>query len=100
MKDKMIIKNARIYTSNEKQPWAQVAVIEDGKFTYVGTEKNTVTTVGIAEIIDLGGRLVLPGFIDSHTHIALSVMMDGDDDSFPMWDCKSKEEILKTLKSL
>ena len=95
MKEKTIIKNARIYTSNEKAPWASAAVIEDGKFTYVGNELPAID----ADFIDLGGRLVLPGLIDSHTHIALSVMMDGDEDSFPMWDCKSKAEILQKLKA-
>lgn len=95
----MIIKNARIYTSNEKQPWAEAAVVENGTFTYVGSEQDAAAVTRDAEIVDLGGRLVLPGLIDCHTHIALSVMMDGDDDSFPMWDCKSKTEVLETLKA-
>lgn len=56
------------------------------------------TETGGSRVCDLGGKLVLPGFIDSHTHIALSVMMDGDEDSFPMWDCRSKAEVLHRLK--
>lgn len=99
MKEKTIIKNARIYTSNERNPWAETAVIEEDKFTYVGSEKGVTAKVDDVASIDLGGRLMLPGFIDSHTHIALSVMMDGDEDSFPMWDCKSKTEILQNLKA-
>lgn len=99
MNEKMIIKNARIYTSNEKQPWAEAAIAENGKFTFVGSEQGAAAITDDAEVVDLGGRLVLPDFIDSHTHIALSVMMDGDDDSFPMWDCKSKAEVLEALKA-
>ena len=98
MKEKTVIRNARIYTSNEKAPWAQAAVIESGKFTYVGNEAALPHEADGLRSIDLGGRFVLPGFIDSHTHMALSVMMDGDDDSFPMWDCQSKAEVLQRLK--
>ena len=107
MREKTIIKNARIYTSDERQPWAETAVIEDGKFTYVGPSEGgpeEAYAFDSAEdktikVVDLGGRMMLPGFIDSHTHVALSVMMDGDDDSFPIWDCKSKSEILEQLKA-
>ena len=83
MTEKTVIRNARIYTSNERAPWANTAVLEDGKFTYVGNEATLPPEADGFRSIDLKGRLVLPGFIDSHTHMALSVMMDGDEDSFP-----------------
>ena len=65
----LIITGAKIYTSDEKQPWAEAIVIKDGKFIYVGEEagalkyesKNTRST-------DLKGRFVIPGIIDSHAH--------------------------------
>ena len=97
MKENTIIRNARIYTSNEEAPWADTAVIEGDKFTYVGNENNAPAEAKDFCSVDLGGRLVLPGFIDSHTHMALSVMMDGDENSFPIWDCRSKTEILRKL---
>jgi hypothetical protein len=65
----LIITGAKIFTSNEKQPWAESVAIKDGKFIYVGDEagalkyasKNTRST-------DLKGRFVIPGIIDSHAH--------------------------------
>ena len=97
MSEKTVIRNARIYTSNEQAPWADTAIIEGSKFTYVGNEAAAPAEADGSRTIDLKGKLVLPGFIDSHTHMALSVMMDGDEDSFPMWDCQSKAEILHRL---
>lgn len=120
MNVKTIIKNAKIYTSDEKQPWADSLVMENGKFIYVGNSKQAMTYAGktadgcedvsmgsetgskrecSAEIIDMDGKMILPTFIDAHTHIGLSVIMDGEDDSLPMWDCKSKQEILEKLRT-
>ncbi len=40
--------------------------IADGKITYVGASRPRPDT---AELIDVKGRAVLPGFVDSHTHL-------------------------------
>ena len=65
----VIVTNARIYTVNAKQPWAEALAIADDKILAIGSkktidsfrEKNT-------RVIDAHGRLVLPGFTDSHIH--------------------------------
>lgn len=41
---------------------------EDGVVTWVGPAASAVAPTG-AEIVDLGGRAVIPGFVDSHTHL-------------------------------
>lgn len=52
-------------------PGPATLVIEDGVITYAGTEKGAPTLHGFApeEVIDAGGNCVLPGFVDSHTHL-------------------------------
>ena len=97
MKADYILKNGRFYTGDAKMPNAEAVVIAGGKFIYVG---DFAGTKGYdAEIMDLEGRLVLPGLIDAHSHIGLSVMM-GDEDDSPMYDCKSKEEVLEKLRAM
>ena len=61
--------NGRIYTVDESQPWAEAVVIKDGEFVYVGDNEGAedFVTEGVS-ITDLGGRLVIPGIVDSHTH--------------------------------
>ena len=44
-------------------------LIRDGKIDIVGPSDEIEKKAGDAEIIDLGGRLVLPGFVDAHTHL-------------------------------
>lgn len=100
MTERIILKNGKIFTADEKNPWAEMIAIRDGFFEKVGenSEAGSLLEAG-TKVIDLKGRTVLPGFIDSHTHIGLSVMMGGEDDSMPIWDCKSKAEILSKLRS-
>ena len=64
-----IIARGRVYTGNSEQPWAQAVAIHDGKIIAVGDE-STVFKLRSAgtEIIEAGGHLVLPGFVDCHIH--------------------------------
>ena len=47
-------------------------LIRDGKIDIVGASDEIEVAAGDAEIIDLGGRLVLPGFVDAHTHLVFA----------------------------
>ena len=71
MKVDHIIKNAKIFTSNQNQLHATALVVKDGKFIYVGDETGLSEYEG--EITDLGGKFIMPGIIDSHVHITIPV---------------------------
>ena len=61
--------NARVYTVAEEAPWAEVVVTRDDTIIYVGDAEGASHLIGdFTEVHDLGGRLMLPGFIDSHAH--------------------------------
>ncbi|MEY2544518.1 MAG: imidazolonepropionase [Verrucomicrobiota bacterium] len=44
-------------------------LVRDGKIDAVGPSNEIERKAGDAEIVDVGGRLVLPGFVDAHTHL-------------------------------
>ena len=71
MKADQIIKNARIYTSDCKNPQATALAVKDGKFVYVGDESGLKDFEG--EVTDLGGKFIMPGIIDSHVHVTIPV---------------------------
>ncbi len=61
--------NGKIYTVNEKQPLVEAVVIQGNKILFVGTNDDYAKHVNNESvIIDLQGKLMLPGFIDNHTH--------------------------------
>ena len=67
----MIIKNAKIFTSDKSTPQATALVVKDGKFVYVGDEAGLAEYEG--EVTDMGGKFIIPGIIDSHMHITIPV---------------------------
>src|SRR5437016_2257127 len=61
----------RIFTAARVRPWAQAMVIRDDRFVAVGTEAQVERWTGRrTRRIDLHGRVVVPGFIDAHAHMA------------------------------
>jgi predicted amidohydrolase YtcJ len=64
----MIFHNGTIYTINAKFEKTEAFVVNEGRFTAVGTNKDVLEHYKSDEIIDLEGSFVYPGFIDAHAH--------------------------------
>jgi predicted amidohydrolase YtcJ len=63
--------NGRILTSDPGQPLADAVAVRDGRFVAVGDEAAIqLQFEDGAATIDLGGRTMVPGFIDAHNHMA------------------------------
>lgn len=58
-----------IYTMDGARSWAQSIAIDDGRIAYVGTDAGAKEHIGPeTKVIDLKGRMVVPGFQDVHIH--------------------------------
>jgi len=65
----IIVLHGRVYTENPQQPWAQAVAIYRGKIVAVGDDAEIERRRGIGtKVINAGGKLVLPGFVDCHIH--------------------------------
>lgn len=72
-----LLRNADIFTAADAQPQAQAVAYEDDRLIYVGKENSQELekiTAYADRIIDLKGKTVLPGFVDSHVHPAAVAM--------------------------
>ncbi len=66
----LILENGRIATGDARTASAEAVAIKDGRFSAVGSAKEVMAQRGPAtQVIDLGGRTVIPGLIDSHIHV-------------------------------
>ena len=69
----LILYNANIITVNPNQPSAQAIAISSDKIIVVGTNESILKlATGFTKKIDISGKTILPGFIDSHSHPASS----------------------------
>lgn len=53
-------------------------VVEDGRFVWIGSAEEIPSALSMGEVVDLGGRLVVPGLVDSHTHLAFGGWRAGE----------------------
>ncbi len=89
--------NGGIYTVDAKRSWAQAAAVRDGRIVAVGSNEEILPLKGDAtQVIDLTGRMALPGFHDSHVHVASSGL---EEMQCPLNDLKTVEEILDAVRT-
>jgi len=73
----LVVLNAKIITMDPARPRAEAVLVKGGRIALVGTEADVRARGRGVPIFDAGGRAVMPGFIDGHTHIeAFSESMD------------------------
>ncbi len=64
-----IYHNGTVLTINDQQPSAEAVAVRDGIIIAVGDEAQVLQLAGgLTRKIDLGGKTLLPGFVDSHSH--------------------------------
>jgi hypothetical protein len=60
-----------ILTMNDKAPAAEALAVRQGRILAVGRKAEVIRTRGRAtQVVDLGGRTLLPGFVDAHSHFS------------------------------
>jgi len=65
----LLLTNARVRTLDPARTIAESVALRDGRIAAVGDAASVAAAAPEARIIDLGGRAVLPGLIDAHTHL-------------------------------
>ena len=93
----IVFKNGAIYTVNKDNPWAESVAITDKKISYVGSNDGTDDFISDnTKVIDLEGKMILPGFHDSHTHPFDMVYALVGCNMFDLWE---KQLYLRELRS-
>jgi predicted amidohydrolase YtcJ len=73
----VIVSDAKIYTQDARHSTAQALALRDGKIVFVGSAAEAQRFAGPNTRLEkLGGRLVLPGLVDSHIHPLAIVDLD------------------------
>lgn len=66
----MAVINGKVFTVSEKNPEVQAVAVKDGKILALGTDEEIKKHIGPStRVLDVEGKLVVPGFIDAHCHL-------------------------------
>ncbi|MCB9442868.1 MAG: amidohydrolase family protein, partial [Ardenticatenaceae bacterium] len=93
----LIIHNAKIYTVDPDLPWAEAVAMGNGRILAVGRNDEILPLAGPeTELLDGNGRLVLPGFTDSHVHFLQVAIRNHQISLFGMADFDEVREKVAT----
>lgn len=93
----MIITNAKIWTGNPAQPYAEAMVVSGDTIIAVGSNRSAMKyRADSSTILDMDGKFITPGFIDSHVHF-----LQGGTNlaSVQLRDASTPEEFIDRIKS-
>jgi len=92
----LVIINANIRTIDEKNSRAEAVAVVKNRITAIGSNREIRTFIREnTKVIDAEGKLILPGFNDSHVHFAA---MGSQFFSIDLRNAKSAREILEKIK--
>jgi len=92
----LVLKNANIYTVDERNPRAHAVAVQQGKILFVGSNADVQHYVGPAtRVLDLQGATVVPGLTDSHYHF---MGVGRRELSFNLEGTSSLDDLLARLK--
>lgn len=93
-----VYKANSIVTMDPENPRAEAVAVDSGRIVAVGTLDECKTALDQAEVTDLGDKVLLPGFIDPHSHPMVSGMLTQEPThwiapyvGFPTWSDVQEE---------
>jgi predicted amidohydrolase YtcJ len=91
------VTGARVWTGNPRQPWAQALAASNGKLVAVGSDAEIAKLITPSTVVlKADGRLVVPGFSDSHIHFITGGFRLA---SVQLRDCKSHEQFAERIRA-
>lgn len=89
-----VFTHGKVYTMNPAAPWQQAVAVKGNKIIFVGDDMHIAKFIGKAtKEINLQGKMLLPGFVESHIHPTAATITLGAD-----LQSDSLEEVLKNVK--
>ncbi|MGH9140425.1 MAG: amidohydrolase family protein, partial [Vicinamibacterales bacterium] len=81
----LLLINGKVFTADPAAPWAEAVAIRGNRITAVGTTAVVRERADTnSRVVDVGGRVIIPGINDAHTHVGarpagVSLKLKGDD---------------------
>lgn len=80
----LIVKGGQIYTIDFANEWVEAVAVADGRYVYIGNDDDVDDFLGVdTEVIDLNGKMAMPGINDAHLHPMEGAVKDLFECNFP-----------------
>jgi predicted amidohydrolase YtcJ len=86
----LLLRGGAVYTVDAPRSWATAVGVKDGRIVYVGSDSVPDGMIGLqTAVVDLAGKMVLPGFQDGHVHLLSGGVELGECALFTMRDASA-----------
>ena len=94
----IIVTNARVFTSDESNPYAEAVAVKANRIVYVGSNEGAgQRRAERTRVIDAQGHTLTPGFIDSHFHLLWGSIWMGSAQLYSVTNLEKLKEILQAF---
>ena len=94
----LVLRNVTVWTVDGHRPRAEAVAIKGNEIVAAGRNEEVASLIGKGtRVHDLQGRLVLPGFNDSHTHFVLETLVAAT--AFSLYRIDSLQEVQRRLQA-
>jgi predicted amidohydrolase YtcJ len=91
-----LFRNGVVWTGHAKQPRAEALLVRGERIAWIGGDRDADRFIDdVDEVIDLAGRLLIPGVVDAHNHIRLGSTTQG----VQLAGAKSLDEIRRRIEA-
>lgn len=95
IKADLVLKNSSIYTVDKNRSLAQAVAIKESHIVFVGSNDDIEIFIGPDTVVmDLQGKMVLPGFVEAHAHPSHAMDLVGN---ISLYSCDSAEEYVEEI---
>jgi len=64
-----VLRGGKVVTMDGQRRIAQAVAVRNGRIAFVGSDADVAKRIGVkTTVIELGGRMLMPGFVDAHLH--------------------------------
>ena len=93
----IVFTGGAVYRVTDTDPWATAVAITENRITYVGDDASAASLIGPnTRVVELGGKMLMPGFHDAHVHPVDSGMTFNQ---CAVFDLPELEDLLDAIKT-
>lgn len=94
---RIVLHGGRTFTGERERPWTEAVAFDDSGILGTGTDQRILAAFPGARAIDVGGRTIVPGFVDAHNHfVATGESLSSLDVRYP--GVASPEELVAAIR--
>jgi predicted amidohydrolase YtcJ len=94
-KTNLVLFNGSVYTMDKTRIWSQAIAITADQIVFVGSNEGVESFIGAdTTVIDLKGKMVLPGFVEAHAHPSQAMDLVGN---ISLYSLDSLEDYQKVI---